>query len=48
MADLNESPSTPPRPRPLWLRPWFIVVAAIVVLNIITMSIGRLRRSRQS
>ena len=46
MADLSEIPSTASQTRPIWKRPWFIVVAAIVVLNAITMSIGRWQRSR--
>ena len=46
MPDLSESPSTASQSRPIWRRPWFIIIAAIVVLNAITMSIGRWQRSR--
>ena len=44
MPDLAASSPKSPDSRPVWRRPLFIIIAAIVVLNIVTMSAGRRRR----
>ena len=36
-----DSPLALPEGRPLWRRPWFIVVVALVMLNIVSMVWGR-------